>query len=188
MKSRPKILLLVSMIIALALACSLSPQEPEAEQDEVATLVAATLSAQPTLNAPPTETPLPVPTDTPDIDNIYAPDPLPVQYTGLIFEAGTCYDFDTYQPVPAEDPTRDICMLQFGLLEPQNGGLMSGHAPMEPPSKGYCLNPNLLPDPIAVQTDLYLCFQTNLGVYGFFVAREYQISLDRVIFDMYLFP
>lgn len=188
MNSRAKMILILVTLVVLTLACSLSPQPPEVNQDEVATLVEATISAQQTLNVSPEETQQPPPTSTPDPNNILAPDPLPAQFTGLIFEAGTCYDFDTFLPVADGDPARDICMLQFGMLEPQNGGLMSGHAPMEPPSKGYCINPNLLPDPIAVQTDLYLCFQTNLGTYGFFVAREYQINLDRVIFDMYLFP
>ncbi len=79
-------------------------------------------------------------------------------------------------------------MHTYGLLEPENGGLISGYAPLNPPSKGYCINPNLLPDPVAIQTDLYLCIQTNMGTYGFFVAREYQMDLARVIFDLYLFP
>jgi hypothetical protein len=113
---------------------------------------------------------------------------LTVAFTGLIFETGTCYDLDVLQPIDVTDSARDLCMIQYSLLEPQNGGLMSGYATMTPPSKGECITPNLLPDPIAVQTDLYLCFQTNLGVYGFFVAREYQDAQDRIIFDMYLFP
>ncbi|MBN2045372.1 MAG: hypothetical protein JW757_10160 [Anaerolineales bacterium] len=197
MKSQSKILGVVGILFALALACSISPQEPDSDQSVLATLVEATTSARLTHNAPqPTATPLPPATDTPippaaatpDPSTVYAPDPLPAQYTGLIFETGACYNFDTYQPVAVDDLTRDICMPQYGLLEPQNGGLISGSAPMEPPSKGYCINPNLLPDPVAVQTDLYLCFQTNQGTYGFFVAREYQMDLDRVIFDLYLFP
>ena len=193
MKPGFKILLVLGMLFALSLACSF----PAQEQDGLATLVEATTSSRLTHNAPqptatplPTaaDTPIPLATDTPDPSTVYAPDPLPAQYTGLIFDAGTCYDFDAPQLVAVDDAARDICMIQFGLLEPQNGGLMSGYAPMEPPSKGYCTNPNLLADPIAVQTNLFLCFQTNQSIYGFFVALEYQMDQDRVIFDMYLFP
>jgi hypothetical protein len=201
MTTRQKLPLTVSILLILALACSLTPQEPTPDQNALATLVEATTSAQLTQNAPspdtpepgtpappPTDTPEPVPTDTPDPNTIYAPDPLPAAYTGLIFEEGSCYNFDTYQPVSTGDASRDICMHTYGLLEPENGGLISGHAPQDPPSKGYCISPDLLPDPVAIQTDLYLCIQTNQGTYGFFVARAYQMDLARVIFDLYLFP
>jgi hypothetical protein len=196
MNPRSKNLFALSILFVMALACSLNPQESTSEEDAIAKMVEVTTSAQLTLNALPadtpiplaTDTPIPLPMDTPDPDSIFAPDPLGPAYTGLIFEEGACYDFDTYLSVATGDATRDICMHTFGLLEPENGGLISGHAPMEPPSLGYCISPNLLSDPVAVQTDLYLCIQTNQGVYGYFVAREYQMDLDRVIFDMYLFP
>ena len=196
MKNRSKLLFAFSILFVLAMACSLTPSASDPDQDAIATMVEATTSTQLTLNAPPADTPIPIPTDTqvppptdtPDPNTIFAPDPLPAPYTGLIFEEGACYDFDTYFPVAADDPARDICMLTYGLLEPENGGLISGYASNGPPSKGYCINPNLLPDPVAVQTDLHLCIQTNLGVYGFFVARDYQMETNRIIFDLYLFP
>ena len=154
------------VLLALALACGQASNQPPVDQIAIQTMVSATESdfADQTAAA--------VPTATTDPYTIFAPDPLTVAYTGLIFEAGTCYDLDVLQSGDVMDSDRDLCMNRFGLLEPQNGGLMSGYATMVPPSKGECITPNLLPDPIAVQTDLYLCFQTNQGVYGFFVARE----------------
>jgi hypothetical protein len=190
METRQKLILTFSILLILALACETTPQPgPTPDLDAMATSVEQTIEAQLTQNAPlPSDTPELLPTDTPDPDSIYAPDPLPANFTGLIIEEGDCYDFDTYQPVGTGDATRDICMHTYALLEPENGGLISGIAPMDPPSKGYCISPDLLPDPVAVQTDLYLCIQTNTGTYGFFVAREYQMELNRVIFDLYLFP
>ena len=197
MKSNPRLGLILIVLVLLTLACDLSPATPEPTLDEnaVATSVAATMAAEQTLNAPPPtdETiiptdPLAGPTDTPDPNTVYAPDPLPVQYTGLIWDFGTCYDFDTFLSSPAEDPTTDACLNTNALITPQNGALMSGHAPLNPPSKGYCMSPDLLPDPIAPNSDLYLCLQTSEGTYGFFVMRDFQYTLDRLIFDLYLFP
>lgn len=190
MKPTTRLLLFTLALMALALACDLSPAptEPTLDENAVATSVQATSNAQMTANAPAATDTVPAPTETPDPNTIFAPNPLPAQYTGLIWEYSTCYDFDTFQPVYAADPSADACLAQNPLMTPQNGALMSGQAPLNPPSKGYCINPNLLPDPIAVQTDLYLCLQTNQGVYGFFVAREYQNDLNRIVFDLYLFP
>jgi len=187
---KPKISLILIVLIAAGLACTFNPApaEPTIDEIAVATSVAATTAAQLTLNAPAPTNTTPAATDTPDPNTIYAPDPLGPAYTGLIWDFGTCYDFDAYMPAAAEDPATDACLNASGVITPQNGALMSGQAPMEAPSKGYCINPSLLPDPIAPNSDLYLCLQTNQGVYGFFVMRQYQIDLNRLTFDMYLFP
>ncbi|MFN2144181.1 MAG: hypothetical protein ACK2T7_02460 [Anaerolineales bacterium] len=190
MTRRQNLLLTLTIVLLLALACSTTPPEMESipDPESLSTIVAATAAAIMAENVPSTPTPGPLPTNTPDPYSIYAPDPLPVNYTGLIFEEGECYNLDSYQPVAGNDTERDICMHTFGLLEPENGGRISGYATQDPPSKGYCNTPDLLPDPVAVQTDLYLCIQTGRGLIGFFVAREYQMDLNRVIFDLYLFP
>ena len=62
------------------------------------------------------------------------------------------------------------------------------HDPAGHDLMGDCMSPDLLPDPIAPNSDLYLCLQTSEGTYGFFVMRDFQYTLDRLIFDLYLFP
>lgn len=199
MKPTHRLLIILLTLLALILACDLSPapSEPAANNEAVvATSVAETVVANKTLTAlvptdtspPPTDT-VSVPTDTPDPFTVFMPVPIPAPYTGLVWDAGTCYDYDTLQQVASSDSTADACLDANSVITPENGGLMSGRAPFDPPSLGYCLNEsNLLPDMVAPQTDLYLCVQTNLGAVGVLVGRDFDFNQDRMTFDLYLFP
>ena len=199
MKSVHRLLTILLTLLALTLACDLSPapSEPAANNDAaVATSVAETVTANATLSAlvptntspPPTDT-VTAPTDTPDPYSVVMPVPIPAPYTGLVWEAGTCYDYDTLQQVSASDPTADGCLDANSTITPSNGGLISGRAPFDPPSLGYCLNESdMLPDLLAPMTDLYLCVQTNLGAVGVLVGRDFDFDNDRMVFDLYLFP
>lgn len=196
-------LLVVSF--GLTLACSLSPTpvpEPTVTEDQQAiieTSVAATVAAQPT-EAPaepvPTEEPAPTstleptaePTADPTPGDVVAPDPLGPAYTGLIFDFGTCYDFDTYQPAPEGDASVDACLDIYGTLSFYNGARMSGYATFEAPTRNECMASALEPNNLAPNSDLYLCLQTSEGSYGFFVEREFQLDLNRFTFDLYIFP
>jgi len=184
----------ILVLFLLTTGCDLSTPEPTPDSGAIATSVAETLAAsQPPTQPPaePTVEPTAEPTAAPTVDHytIFAPAPLGPAYTGLIFDYNACYDFDSYQPVDAADPECDFQMDQFGTLSPQNGALINGsNVSFDPPSKGECIDSNLLPDLLATQTDLYLCFQTTQGSYGFFVGRDLQMDLDRLIFDLYIFP
>jgi hypothetical protein len=60
---------------------------------------------------------------------------------------------------------------------------------MTAPSLNQCRGSALTADPLAPLTDLYLCFQTNSGSYGFFVMRDDQmLSSGYIVFDAYVFP
>lgn len=199
MKPTHRLLTILLTLLILTLACDLSPapSEPTANNDAaVGTSVAETVAANETLSAliptdtspPPTDT-VPAPTATPDPFTVVMPVPIPAPYSGLIWDAGNCYDYDTLQQVSASDPTADACLDANSVITPANGGLMSGRAPFDPPSLGYCLNESdLLPDQVAPQTDLYLCVQTNLGAVGILVGRDFDFTNDRMVFDLYLFP
>lgn len=181
-------------LLVPAIACDISAPEPTPDPNAIATSVAETMAAnQPSTQAPADPTPEPTaePTAEPTEDpyNVFAPDPLGAAYTGLIFENNACYDLDSLQPVDASNPECDLLMSQFGAVLPQNGALINGsNVSFDPPSKGECMDSDLLPDLLATQTDLYLCFQTSHGSYGFFVGRDLQMEQERLIFDMYIFP
>lgn len=166
--------------------------EPTSDANAIATSVAATIAAQQDdqQNNDNNNEPTVEPTLEPTVDpyTIFAPDPLGVEYTGFIFDFGTCFDMDNFQPVGVNDPECDFLSDQYGAVTPQNGALISGYATMEPPSFGKCMDADLSPDYLATQTDLYLCFKTSQGSYGFLVGRDYQVNQNRLIFDMYIFP
>lgn len=180
------------LLIFLGAGCDLStPTTPTPDGGAIATSVAETLIANQPPTAEPTTEPTAEPTSEPTVDpnTVYAPDPLGPGFTGLIFDFGACYDFDTYLPVANNDPECDVLLDANGVLTPQNGALINGaDVSFDAPSKGECMTSDLLPDQLAPLSDLYLCFQTSQGVYGFFVQRDYQLDLDRLVFDMYLFP
>ncbi len=51
-----------------------------------------------------------------------------------------------------------------------------------------CSTDPLTSDPAAPLTDLYLCFQTNKGTYGFLVLRDDQmLTNQRLVLDFWLF-
>ena len=198
MKPKHTLAPILSAAAFAALACSLTPTGPEVDDTFVETAVAGTLAAEQTESAvaqlpseEPTFTSVPIPTLTPTSQpplDVFAPDPLGAQFTGLIFDFNTCYDFDIYSPAPSGDPAVDICLDANGTLDPQNGATISGYVTFTPPSKNHCIGERLSPDLVAPNSDLYMCLQTNAGSYGFFVLREFQYQINRLIFDLYLFP
>ena len=192
-----KMLLLCCAVLLLILTagCDFSTPDPAPDQNAIATSVAETLAA----NQPPATDPAPQattePTAEPTIEptadpyTVYAPAPLGPGNTGLIFDFGTCYDLDSFLPIDSADPECDLILGMNGGLTPQNGALINGaDVSFNPPSKGECMDSDLLPDLLAPLSDLYLCFQTSQGSYGFFVQRDYQLDQNRLIFDMYIFP
>ncbi|MEJ2757070.1 MAG: hypothetical protein P8046_01185 [Anaerolineales bacterium] len=200
MSASHKLVVLFLAVLGLSLACSLNPTPTVPTEDNEAviqTAVAATTTAQQTEQAaanPPTEAPSPQPSDTPEPTqeptpaDVTAPNPLGPEYTGLIFDFDTCYDFDTYQPAPVGAASVDACLDQYGTLSFYNGARMSGYATFDPPSRNECIASALAPDNLAPNSDLYLCLQTSEGSYGFFVEREFQLDMSRFMFDLYLFP
>jgi hypothetical protein len=105
----------------------------------------------------------------------------------MAFSSGTCYDLDVL--FTAADATSDVCLDANVVLSPRNGATFSGHALMTTPSKNQCSAAALTGDALAPLTDAFLCFQTNLGSYGFFVMRDDQmLSSGYIVFDAYLFP
>lgn len=196
-----KIILTMSLIAVLipAIACDFSAPAPTADESLVATSVAKTITASQPEEQPiettdqPVEEPTPTlePTAEPTTDpnNLYAPNPLGPGYTGFIFYYNACFDLDSFQPVDVSNPECDFQMDQYGTLMPLNGALINGaNVSFNPPSKGECMTSDLKPDLLAPQTDLYLCFLTTQGSYGFFVGRDLQFTQERLIFDAYIFP
>jgi hypothetical protein len=120
----------------------------------------------------------------PTAADVFAPDPLGPLFSGMYISAGMCYDMDVL--FHTTDASCDVYLDSTGLLNPRNGGLFSGYATLTPPSLNACKAAQLSADPIAPNSDLYMCFKTNLGKYGFFVAR--QIDASGIVFDAYVFP
>lgn len=116
--------------------------------------------------------------------DVYAPNPLGPLFSSMWISNGMCYDMDIL--FQAADASCDVLLDSSGTLIPKNGGLFSGYATLTPPSLNQCKAAPLSADPIAPNSDLYMCFKTNLGKYGFFVARR--IQTDGIEFDAYVFP
>ncbi len=116
--------------------------------------------------------------------DVYAPNPLGPAYSQMWFANGACYDMDVL--FTDSGAACDVYLDANGVLTPRNGGLFSGYATLTPPSLNQCKAAQLSADPIAPNSDLYMCFKTNLGKYGFFVARK--IETGGIVFDAYVFP
>lgn len=116
--------------------------------------------------------------------DVYAPNPLGPLFSSMWFATSACYDMDVL--FTANDAACDVYLDAGGTLIPRNGGLFSGYATLTPPSLNQCKAASLSADPIAPNSNLYMCFRTNLGKYGFFVARK--IQTDGIEFDAYVFP
>jgi len=205
MGNRKSISIVIAVVIALTLACNISGPPPQDNQTAFETVVAQTSQAEfvqmtmqaqtspahptqypptaqpPTLSPPTAAPPTAAPTD------VYALDPLGPAWSSMVFNGGTCYDLDVL--FTASDATADVCLDNNVLLTPTNGGIFSGYAELSPPSLNTCKAKTLNADPIAPNSDLYMCFQTNLGRYGFFVMRDDQmLTSGYIVFDAYVFP
>ena len=209
MGNRKTLSLVLAIVFAMTLACNISGPATQDSQAAFDTAVAQTSQAQfvemtmqsqssplsPTV-APPTAAPPtaePPTTEPPTIApptasaDSFAPDPLGPGWSSMAFNGGTCYDLDVL--FTANDATADVCLDNNVLMTPLNGATFSGNAELTPPSLNTCKAKNLNADPIAPNSDLYMCFQTNLGSYGFFVMRDDQmLASGYIVFDAYVFP
>ncbi len=114
----------------------------------------------------------------------FAPDPLPAPNTGFVMTTGQCFDLDMYGIVPITDTTCDIELEPFTLI-PKNGAWFSSYVGPTAPSLNTCRAQTYSTASFETVVDQYICFQTDLGIPGFFVRRE--ISPDIYSFDFWLF-
>jgi hypothetical protein len=157
------------------------------------TLACGTATPTPAPLPPPSDTPAPVPTptDTP-IPDATAPSPLPMTHTGIILNDGECYDLDDGNAPYVLDADCDILKVYPQILRPQNGALLSGYADLTPPSLSDCMGKVFDAGDLAPNTDLYICFLSDEGHYGFIVQRPdgapFEISSHRLILDWWVYP
>ncbi|MCF6277131.1 MAG: hypothetical protein L3J16_00035 [Anaerolineales bacterium] len=184
MKKR-RILLTTGLGLLFSVACAIVTPAPSAVPSNAPTL--NTPVSLPSTQAPPKQAPPTVAADA------FAPDPLTVEWIDIPFAPGGCMDMDNLQPVT--DASCDVELASDGwLITPRNGGLFSGYGSLTPPSKNDCIASEtaseLSGNPLALMTDLYLCFKTNQGTYGFFVMRSGpdENGFNVTVFDAYLFP
>ncbi len=131
--------------------------------------------------------PLPEPPTKPPVTDVYPPDPQGPQYIGMWFAAGTCIDLDAID-TPAGNGSCDLQLQpSAAMLDPINGAQITGQATSKPPSLNTCRSVELRTSTVAIQTEAYLCFLTNAGRYGFFVARK-DLLQKGVTYDAYIFP
>jgi hypothetical protein len=193
MPSKYTALAILAMIV-ITLACA--PATPTPSPDPPAPPTDTTMPAPPTdttMPAPPTDTPMPAPpTDTPVSLDVTPPSPLPASHTGIILNDDECYDLDTGDAPYVRDDDCDILLVYPQILRPQNGAQLSGYAEMTPPSSGTCNAKAFDPGDLAPNTDLYICFFTNEGNYGFIVQRPdgapFDVASHRLVFDWWLYP
>ena len=184
-----KLLLVAGMLALASLACTLSGDDAAA----VATAVSQTESALTlTAAAVPSETPAPSATPLPSATATLqqtAPDPLPSSHTGFNMNTGECFDYDTGLMLSAPDGECDIWLAESVLLKQVNKAQTSGYTTFTPPSLSACQSAQYDPNDLAVQTDLYMCFTSNQGNYGFIVARGYlgSVPFTGIVFDYWLY-
>jgi hypothetical protein len=164
----------------------------------VLALILVTLSCAPATPTPTTEPPVPptdtsmapAPTDTTPPDAT-APSPLPVSNTGIILNEGECYDLDNGSAPYVLDGDCDILLVSILTLQPQNGAQLSGYADLSAPSLATCMGKAFDAGDLAPNTDLYICFLSDEGHYGFIVQRPdgapFDVSSHRLVFDWWLY-
>jgi len=193
MPSKSPFLTILALVL-LILACGPATSTPEPRippTDTPEPLVPPTDTPEPLI--PPTDTPEPLmpPTDTPIPPDPTAPSPLPMTHTGIILNDGECYDLDNGDVPFVLDADCDILKVPPQILRPQNGALLSGHADLTPPSLSDCMGKAFDAGDLSPNTDLYICFLSDEGHYGFFVQRPdgapFEISAHRVIFDWWVY-
>jgi hypothetical protein len=183
------------VVAGFMLACLSTPSPaPTIDVNQLVTQTFAALTANaPTATVAPLEpslTPTVVLTDIPTVPvDATAPSPLPVTHTGIILNAGDCFDFDTGAVTPL-NASCDMYMAEGALIRQTNGAQISGYVTFEPPSRSDCIAGRYEPGDLAAQTDLYMCFKSNNGGTGFVVVREYRpgIPIPGIVVDYWLFP
>ncbi|MGD8814746.1 MAG: hypothetical protein PVI78_09765 [Anaerolineales bacterium] len=179
---RTSILIPILSTFLLTLACAITiPSTTEPPPQPTDTL------------QPPTHTvaALPPPTDT-SIPDIIAPDPLPISHTGIILDDGECYDLDNGHAPHVLDADCDILLVHPQILRPQNGAQLCGHATLTAPSLADCEAAAYDAGDLAPNTDLYICFLSDEGHYGFLVQRHdgapFETASHRLVFDWWVYP
>ena len=179
----------------LTLACTITIPSPtdstESPVPPTDTLAPAPADTEPPV--PPTNTvpALPPPTDT-SVPDVNAPDPLPISHTGIILDDGECYDLDNGHAPHVLDADCDILLVYPQILRPQNGAQLCGHATLTAPSLADCEAAAYDPGDLAPNTDLYICFLSDEGHYGFLVQRHdgapFETASHRLVFDWWVYP
>lgn len=139
-----------------------------------------------------TDTPTPasqINESAPVVDFIqrYGLDPRGQAALDMWFPLGSSYDMDTLTQI--YDDTSDLFLENEALLVSLNEAHISGYGHPEVPFLEMCfeiLAGNEAPA-VALQTDLFYCFQTNYGRHGFVVPRVID-AVNGFAFDVYLFP
>jgi hypothetical protein len=114
---------------------------------------------------------------------VTTPSQLPATYSGGILKVIECFDLDSGGVVA--DARSDICMDANGLVSARNGAVLSQTGGLIQPSKNTCKADQWMDtSELSPMTDLYMCFKTNQGSYGFFIMRIDQL-MDRkqIVFD-----
>lgn len=117
----------------------------------------------------------------------YGLDPSGQAALDMWFPLGSSYDMDSLTQI--YDDSSDLFLENEALLVSLNDARISGYGHPEAPFLDMCfeiLAGNEAPA-VALQTDLFYCFQTNQGRYGFVVPRVID-AVNGFAFDAYLFP
>jgi hypothetical protein len=119
-----------------------------------------------------------------------APSPLPVTNTGIILNNGECFNLDNGQVLAAPEAQCDLWLVAPAMFRQVNGAQLSGNnVSYTPPTRSKCVNGKYEAGDLAIQTDLHMCFITNLGALGFVVVRQYRgaVPFTGIVFDYWIF-
>jgi hypothetical protein len=197
-------LVTLSLLAGLALsACSFpsgSTATPLSEADVLSTMVAQTLTAQPTESQPeqPTEPPpdtaeppVQPATETPTLEPTELPEDVHKEGSGITLGAPNCYDLDEGMMADSGDPNCDFTvrpgsegnydLTMFIPLLPARFGF-GGVFPQEPAREQCATSPDLSSETETISPlgSLYVCYQTNAGRFGYLLFTE--VSIDGVTF------
>jgi hypothetical protein len=140
-----------------------------------------------TIPPPPTVTVVTPATGTPEE---VAPSPLPATNTGIILNNGECFNLDDGLVLAAPDAQSDLWLVAPAMFRQINGAQLSGYnVSYDPPTRTKCANGKYEAGDLAIQTDLHMCFITNLGKVGFIVVRQYRgvVPFTGIVFDYWIF-
>jgi len=194
------LILIASFILG---ACSFPSESatPVPEVDVLATMVAQTLTAQPSdpqpegATQPPqdaTEPPTDPPTETPTLEPTEPPEDIHSEGQGVTIKEPDCYDLDDGVTSESGDPRCDFTirtgpdgdynLTVFIPLIPARFGF-GGVFPQEPDREKCASSPDLSSntETIAPLGSLYVCYQTNEGRFGYLYFTH--VSADGVTYN-----
>ena len=197
---------LISLILIAGVvlsACSFLSESatPTPEIDVLATMVAQTLTAQPSepqpeeATQPPqeaTEPPAETPTETSTLEPTELPEDIHSEGQGVTIREPDCYDLDEGVFSASGDPRCDFTVRKgsdgdynltvFIPLIPARFGF-GGVFPQEPDREKCASSPDLSSntETIAPLGSLYVCYQTNEGRFGYLYFTE--VSADGVTYN-----